>query len=685
MVEMIAKMSAIVAGHIILTYLLWRHFRDRRLSGVERLIIGVVYGLCAVFSNHFNVNYGDSLLNIRDLSPLTAGLFFDPISGIIAGLIGGTERYIIGTYFGIGSYTRVACSCATIVAGFLSALLGQHVFNLKKPTAMYAFFMGAVVEVFHMYMVFVTHKNDVVRAFEIVKSHSVPMIFFTGLGLMLTSVTLQIAAGEWRNPLRRVADENIKVSQKFRFWLFIFTVGVFTANFVFSYMLQSQKAVEDTGMMFDVVASDIRTSYERLKEKGHDDIENMQYHIRRSGSFYIMRGDTCIAGTDIGEGIPGEVSSLASREPGGELFIDMVDGEDNLCGVYDLDEDTVLLITLPVLEVYNERDTLTYETVFSNIIMLALLYILVSLLVQNVVVKNLDTVNASLNKISNGNLKEEVSVYNTTEFASLSNDINSMVTSLKGYIDAAEKRVEQELILARTIQESAWPHNFDFDRDDFEIYATMDPARQVGGDFYDFFFTGTDRLALVIADVSGKGIPASLFMMRSRAAIRNVAQKGYSPGRILQEANDELRAGNDGRMFVTVWIGIIDLVSGVMKCANAGHEYPMLYRKGQEYELYKDKHTPVLGLIKDYKLNEYEIKLEAGDSIYVYTDGVPEEQDENDQMYGLDRLKTILNGHRDDTLRGLLSAVYEDIKHFDNNDDQFDDITMLGFRYKPGQ
>jgi hypothetical protein len=190
------------------------------------------------------------------------------------------------------------------------------------------------------------------------------------------------------------------------------------------------------------------------------------------------------------------------------------------------------------------------------------------------VVDNLIKVNESLNKITEGDLDEKVSVYNSSEFASLSDDINLTVDALKGYIEAAEKRIEQELMLARTIQASALPTNFDFNNDAFELYATMDPAKEVGGDFYDFFSVDSDRMALVMADVSGKGIPASLFMMRSKTTIRGLVERGLGPAAVLERVNNVLCAGNEASMFVTVWIGILDLRTGKVSAANAEPKNP---------------------------------------------------------------------------------------------------------------
>jgi hypothetical protein len=175
---------------------------------------------------------------------------------------------------------------------------------------------------------------------------------------------------------------------------------------------------------------------------------------------------------------------------------------------------------VPESEIYEARDREVYESLLSDILLFAVVYILISLLVEKIVVENLNRVNESLRKITGGDLDEEVNVYTSSEFASLSDDINITVETLKGYIKAAEQRIEQELLLAHSIQVSALPTNFDFHHQGFELYATMDPAREVGGDFYDYFFVDSDRVCLVIADVSGKGIPAALLMRGISAAVR---------------------------------------------------------------------------------------------------------------------------------------------------------------------
>ncbi|RKM62334.1 hypothetical protein D6855_02640 [Butyrivibrio sp. CB08] len=243
--------------------------------------------------------------------------------------------------------------------------------------------------------------------------------------------------------------------------------------------------------------------------------------------------------------------------------------------------------------------------------------------------------------------------------------------------------MEQELTLAKTIQDSSLPKSFIFpDRDEIEIFATMKPAKEVGGDFYDFFHVDKDRIAFVIADVSGKGIPAALFMMRSKTSIRTFAQEGGTPADIIEKTNEALCEGNDAEMFVTAWIGILDLPTGLLTCANAGHEYPAIKRASGDYELYKDKHSLALAAMEGLKARQYDIVLEPGDKVFVYSDGIPEAINENIQQYGTDRMIEALNIVKNETMTATLPAVAESVNIFKGNAEQFDDMTMLGFEFR---
>lgn len=681
MFAMIVKMSALVLGYTVLTVMLTLWIRKREMTPFLRVLFGVIYGGCAVFSTHYGVEYSHMILNVRDLGPLVAGLFFDPVSGVIAGLIGGIERYIAGTYFGVGSYTRIACSVSTCLAGFLSAVLNIFIFKGKKPSLIYAFFMGAVVEVFHMYVVFITHRDDMDMAFYVVKVCSGPMILFCGIGLALISYILRQMSDEKRKIFFRLKEEETKVSQQFQFWLLIVTGTIIILSVGFAYALQTQVAIQGAESELTRIAADIKETYTKIRKYGND-AGILNFHVGDEGSFEIIQSNGIIgAGKHKGQLVNMKDLEVANSYESDGFIKETFFGTECFCHIERLDNGEVLLVRMPVSEVYEDRDAATYETVFAYILLFAVIYVLISMLVKAIVVDNLDLVNESLSKITNGNLNETVSVYNSSEFASLSNDINQTVDVLKGYIDAAEKRIAQELEFARTIQESALPKNFIFPGAGFDIYATMDPAKEVGGDFYDFFFVGPQKFAIVIADVSGKGIPAALFMMRSKTAIRTMAMSGLSPSEIFQKVNNDLCEGNDADMFVTVWIGIIDIKTGHMDCANAGHEYPIIRKAEGDFELFKDKHSPAVATMEGLKFKGYEIQLDLGDTLFVYTDGAPEAINSAEEQYGVQRLLDILNQNKDVSMDRLLPRVNRNISDFAGKADQFDDVTLVGFRY----
>ncbi len=285
---------------------------------------------------------------------------------------------------------------------------------------------------------------------------------------------------------------------------------------------------------------------------------------------------------------------------------------------------------------------------------------------------------------------QSVEIKTGDEIESLSDSFNIMLEKLEDYIanlskiTAEKERIGAELDVARHIQASMLPCIFPAfpQRSEFDIFASMTPAKEVGGDFYDFFLVDDDHLAMVMADVSGKGVPAALFMMISKTLIKSAAQNGLSPKAVLEKVNNQLCENNDAEMFVTVWLGILEISSGKMKCANAGHEYPAIMRKGGDFELFRDKHGFVLAGMEGAKYREYEIELNAGDRLFVYTDGVPEATNSSEELYGTDRMLLALNKAKDESCQDLLGAVHRDVDAFTGEADQFDDITMLCLELK---
>lgn len=293
----------------------------------------------------------------------------------------------------------------------------------------------------------------------------------------------------------------------------------------------------------------------------------------------------------------------------------------------------------------------------------------------------------------NGYSKEDViqlPIHSNDEIGDLYHEIRSMQARI---IDGADRltritadreRVSTELRMATRIQNAMLPNQFPAfpERREFDLYASMDPAKEVSGDFYDYILIDDDHLALVIADVSDKGVPAALFMMASKIIINYRIRLGGAPGEILEDVNTQLYGKTKSRMFVTVWLGILELSTGRLTCANAGHEYPIIRGQDGAFRVYRDKHGLMVGAIKESKYQDYGIMLAPGDVVFVYTDGVPEASNAAGEFYGMDRLKAALNRIGDANPREILEGVKTDVAAFADGAEQFDDVTMLCIAYR---
>ncbi|MBP3792836.1 MAG: serine/threonine-protein phosphatase [Ruminococcus sp.] len=272
------------------------------------------------------------------------------------------------------------------------------------------------------------------------------------------------------------------------------------------------------------------------------------------------------------------------------------------------------------------------------------------------------------------------------EIGKLAKEFSEMTVEIDNYMKENMKlvkereRVAAEMELAAKLQADMLPGTYPAfpQRHEFDIYATMSPAKEVGGDFYDFFLVDEDHLALTMADVSGKGIPAALFMMITKILIQNFAMTGLSPAQVLKKTNEIICQKNEEQMFVTVWFGILEISTGRITAVNAGHEYPIIKTAEGGFEIYKDKRSIAVGDMDITKFNEYEFELEKGGTLFLYTDGVTEAFDKDEEMFGKQRLLDTLNKHTGSMPIELLSEVRTAVDSFAGEIEQFDDITMLG-------
>ena len=357
-----------------------------------------------------------------------------------------------------------------------------------------------------------------------------------------------------------------------------------------------------------------------------------------------------------------------------------------------------------ILCVQRQMDVLTgVRNTFLNKVALALIGLMLlviigqSVYLHRVLLRPLSLITEEAARFSAENRaaehKLQESIRNRDEIGELAASVDRMEEQIETYIaditqiTAERERISTELSLATRIQAAFIPHLFPPfpDRPEFALYATMDPAKEVGGDFYDFFLIDEDHLGLVMADVSGKGVPAALFMMASKIILQSCAMLGQGPAAILTKTNEAICSNNQEGMFVTVWLGILEISTGKLRAANAGHEYPVLKPADGDFALLKDKHGFVIGGMSGVRYREYELQLTPGDKLFVYTDGVPEASNARNELFGPERMLSALNERPDGTPEDILAAVRRAVDGFVQEAEQFDDLTMLCLEYKGPQ
>lgn len=372
-----------------------------------------------------------------------------------------------------------------------------------------------------------------------------------------------------------------------------------------------------------------------------------------------------------------------------------VDGIDWILGVY-FPTSVITEKTDDITEVISENTSDTAQSIQNSILLAITIFVagfiiivigvyFISKVFADRVVQPLQILQKDVQMISEGNLEHRAKIIQDDEIGELANAFNNMSASLQEYIKnlssvmAEKERIGAELNVATQIQADMLPSIFPAfpEREEFDIYATMQPAKEVGGDFYDFFLIDDDHLAVVIADVSGKGVPAALFMVIAKTLLKNRAQMGDSPAKVLEVVNNQLCENNKAEMFVTVWFGVMQISTGKIVAANAGHEKPIIRKADGEFEIFKDKHGFVMGGMEGMKYKEYELEIEKGGCLFVYTDGVPEATSSDSELFGMERLVQVLNEEKDAPLPDILKSVKGSIDKFVKDAPQFDDITML--------
>ena len=351
----------------------------------------------------------------------------------------------------------------------------------------------------------------------------------------------------------------------------------------------------------------------------------------------------------------------------------------------------ILCIQRPMREIVEARRPYILNVAVWTFALAVVAGVIFSLFIRLKFMKPIRKVSEETTRFAKENTKGEPlgSISRFKEIQNMAESVDTLETDMVNYIEnltvatADKERIVTELTLASTIQENSIPNDFPAfpGRTDFDIYASMTPAKAVGGDFYNFYLIDDTHLGMVIGDVSGKGVPAALFMMVTNILISEKMHMGGAPEDILASVNDDICKHNKADMFVTLWLGILDLKTGTLRAANAGHEYPAIMQPGGAFELLKDKHGLAVGAMEGVKYKGYELQLEPGAKLFVYTDGVPEATDADNKMFGTERMLAALNSEPSASPEGVLNNVRAAVDGFVKGAEQFDDLTMLCFEY----
>lgn len=847
------------AGATALFYYLNEKTKFGKLSKVwKQIIYGVTFGLIAVLGTHLGINTGTATINARDAAALSAGLVFGAPAGVIAGLIGGLERILApvidpsrteGFFRGVGSFTTAACSISTCIAGIAGAILRKFVYDDKRPGLISGFFSGFVIEVFHLFMVFVLRASEYQKAFIVVQACVAPMLIANSFGVLASLLVISLLE-KGKTTFKRADARGL--NSRFIVVLSTLTAIAFVLSTSFIALFQGEiqekqtfntldssltetsnevayKTIEQAYNVRESLLEDfdkyktseqlldlchkvgiieiniidnegiIQYSSETQYVDGHYDAEtevdadgnpakdsegNIIYKKDADGNyigghnFNMNDGDqskefNILLGGEVTEFVQefrqmADVEKLELRKYAGitldymettpDLGAHIVhgylqvgydqDGVDALVqnvtqyknvgetgsvlimniddqivsapskfvvpeeeydemifnikntaiendvfeievgGVkyyaqYRFEDSHTIISFLPISEAMLMKNISIFVNTFLEIIVFGLLFGTIYLLTKKLVIDRVYSTNASLAKITNGDLDVLVKGGNTTEFVELADGINQTVGALKGHIEAAKKRIDEELAMAKTIQAAVLPSTFPAfpDRKEFDVHASMHPAKEVGGDFYDFYFSNHDTFHITIADVSGKGIPAALFMMRAKSILKSLSQTNMKINEAFAEGNNALCEGNEAGMFVTAWSGTIDLITGTLSFANGGHNPPLIKHANGKFEYLKAPVNLVLAAMDGMPYGINQVKLQPGDIVYLYTDGVTEGVNTKVEQFGEERLQNALNSQEFASCKDICDHIYEECMKFADGAAQFDDITMLAFKY----
>ena len=474
------------------------------------------------------------------------------------------------------------------------------------------------------------------------------------------------------------------IRKTFQKWLILLMTATFFVVLVFMYRLLSEQDSQNARLLLREKSRDIARQVTLSKTENYSvDLQfgNSGYVLLLENGVVKKSGKGQLEGMTV-EQLGIDPESLSLRK----MFFTSIHGTTGACTLNKSD-DIFVLAFLPETEIYAERNRNATLLLAGLLLVFIAIYFAVAVVVRKNVVGKIVDVNESLARIRTGDLEEKVDVTGNSEFAELSLGINSTVDALKETMEEIALRNHKELEFAREVQRSVLPRYDEFVSYGmpFEICGDMKAAREVGGDFYDYFLIGEDKIAFVIADVSGKGIPAALLMMTAKTLVKNVVLGSQNPTEALDYANKQLCINNEKSMFVTLWLGILNFKEGEIEFANAAHN-PPLFKKAGQPSFYMDhkkyKRSLMLGAMEETIYHNNRISFESGDLLFLYTDGVTEATNRSEMLYGEERLKRCVEKNSALPPEELMKAVHEDIDRFVDGAEQFDDITMVVLKMK---
>ena len=703
-------------------------------------VLGVVFGITAITGYYLGVRIPVVSIEIQKMiggetffivgnstvSPVIAGLVFGWPAGVISGAIGFIFRACMGGWLGWPT------AIALLLSGGVTGVVSHFIFKDKRPAWYFGILMGIFVETINVFLIFLFNTDKITEVYTLVSRFDMACIGFAALSTAATNIVIALIEKEQMFPKKKELNN---ISFHVELALVIACMLGMSIMVTSVRVVSSSKSQRDYNQIALETNGDTKREMETLVgyiDEGHEFGEILEalpdaHHVGTRGYVVTIAKSEIIAGVEGDEDnpkrtyAPNTVIGVRSDSPytdivhsdfyfeyGGKIkqYMDdlpeegviynvILDDEIRLpCMIVyntikyteeldpgpDVDHYAYIATVIPYLEIESSSGSVFRISLYTNLLVIIALFTFAEYFVNQKIIKRVEMMDKSLEEIMDGNLDKELHIEGYNEFTNLSNNINLTVGALKNYAEEVELRIDNELKFARDIQTGSVPTAFPFEKT-YNIYARMEPAKEVGGDFYDYFKMNNGRILFLIADVSGKGIPAAMFMMRAKTLIKSLSSTDIPLEDIVNTANKELCAQNEAALFVTAWIGILDPKNGELRYINAGHMNPLLKKKDGKFKEFPNKHNFVLAAMPDYKYTTEIAYLEPGDELVLFTDGVTEAHNPNKELYGTERLINFVNNAQYFNAKQLLDEISDDVVRYADGVEQFDDTTLLIMRY----